>query len=343
MSVNITLRLFLAVIFSTVVATRLLAADSSNAAKHDKLADMAREYLTGTSQLSFSINTDEGTDGEFPRSEVPPALANYLGSTKWSATSKEIYKDGAWIVQFYDRLISIKPGFIRGSSLGGAYTTDPVALIADITGFDYGEVANYSFKFPGNKSCFGTPSGSFHFAFTTNKLVMSKCVNGQPNSDFSKETTYKEWINVWAQNAAKYCGTDVVNYCFIPQKMRTDEYYGDITRSTYRFGYVASKGLPMGGAGGQPADFLDLAKWNQQDDWVLAQNKYSPPLKLVFKLAPQGSLVAWDIYEITKEEFKTAEESWKAEEYLDALPESTLMQPTPVFPKKSGYFMENKR
>lgn len=335
MSVNKTLRLFLVVIFSTVSATRLLAADSvSDAAKHGKLADMAREYLTGTSQSNLSFNTDDGTDGEFPRREVSPDSANYLGSTKWSATFNGIYKDGAWIVQFYDRLIAIKPGFVRGSSLGGAYTTDPVALITDITGSDYGEVFNYSVKFPGNKSCFGTPSGSFHFAFTTNKLVISKCVNGQPNSDFTKETTYKEWINIWAQDAAKYCGTDIANYCFIPQKMRTDEYYGDIARITYRFGYVASKGVPMGGAGGQPADFLELFKWNQQDDWVSAQNKYSPPLKLAFNFVPQGSQAVWDVYELTKEELKAAEESWKAEEPPATLPENTLMQPTPELPSR---------
>ena len=331
MSVTKTLRLFSVVIFSVAAATPLFAADSiSDATKRDKLTDLVREYLTRTSQPNLAITVDFGSAGEGFPPEAPSASANYLGSTKWSATAKEIYKDGAWIVQFYDRLISIKTGFIRGSSLGGTYVTEPVALMADITGFDYGEVAMYNFIFPGSKRCFNTPSGPFHLAFTTSKLTMTKCVNGQPNSSFSKETTFKEWINVWAQNAAKYCGTDVANYCFIPQRMRTDEYYGDISRSTYRYGYVASKGAPMGGAGGLPADFIELIKWNEQDGWVGAQNKYSPPLKLAFKHAPTGSQIAWDIYEITKEEFKAAEQSWEVEEHLNVAPENILMQPDPI-------------
>jgi hypothetical protein len=343
MSVNKTLRLFLFVIFTVAAAMPASATEPiSDAVKHERLADMARGYLAGTSQSNLAINAYEGIDGQFPSSESRSALDNYLGSTTWHVTYKELYKDGGWILQFYDRLISIRPGFVRGSVLGGAYTTEPVAIIADITGLDYGEVSVYDLKFLGHKGCYLTPSGSFYFAFTTNMLTASKCINGQPDPSLSKEIPYKEWINVWAQNATKYCGTDVANYCFMPQRMATHEYYGEISRWTLRYGYVASKGSPMGGAGGQPADFLELMKWNEQDDWVFAQNKNSPPLRLTFQYVPRGSQIAWDIYEITKEELKAAEESWKPEEHASALPENTPIQPTPALPTKSGYFLENK-
>jgi len=319
-------------------AAPLYAADLVTA-KHEKLTDMTRDYVTWTSQSNLAANIDVGTVMEATSPGVPVSSANYLGPLKWSVWRKEIYKDGAWIVQYYDRLISIKPGFIRGSSLGGVYTTEPVALLADITGFDYGEEANYSYIFPGHKGCFSTPAGSFHLAFTTSKLTMTKCVNGQPNSAFSRETTYKEWTNVWTQNAAKYCGTILANYCFIPQHLPRKEVYGDISRWAFRYGYVASKAVPLG-TNGLPADFIELFRWNQQDGTIAATYKDSPPLKLAFYFTPQGSDLIWNVYEITKDELGVAEESWNVEERPATLPEDTLMQP--AFVPGAGNFLKNK-
>jgi len=305
MTTNKTQKFLSLVIFFTVAP--LFASDSmSDAAKRVKLADMAQEYLTGTSQPSLAVNIDAAADMEGILPGELSALATYLGSYKWSQTSEERYLNGAWQVQFFGRIIAIKLGFIRGAfnSLTETYKTTPVAMLADVTDLDYDESKDYPYALVGSAGCFQTPSGPFHFAFAADKLTISGCVNGQPNSStFSRTITYQQWRDVWIKDASKYCGVAVKDYCVIPQTIFKSD-------KTFRLGLIVDKGAPLSGGGGLAADSVELCKGTAENA-VCARNVDSPPLNLTFTLAPQGTYLAWDIYSNTKDKLSMGKQIWE--------------------------------
>lgn len=305
MTTNKTLKFLSLVIF--FAAAPLIAAETvNNGAKREKLGDIAREYLTGTSQPNLVVNVDAASGEEGMLPGEPSALATYLGSLKWQQTDEERYLNGAWQVQFFGRIISFKLGFIRGAfnSLADTYKTTPVAMLADITDLDYGESKDYPYALIGSAGCFQTPSGPFHFAFAAAKLTVSGCVNGQSNSSvFNRTITYQQWLDVWTKNASKYCGIVVKDYCFMPQTL----YKSD---KTFRLGLIVDKGAPLSGGGGLAADSVELCK-GTGDSGVCAKNVDSPPLNLAFAFVPQGTDIAWDIYSNTKDKFAEEEQIWE--------------------------------
>lgn len=305
MTTNKILKFMSLVIF--LAATPLIAAESmSNDSKREKLDDIVRGYLTGTSQPNLVVNVDAASEEEGALPGEPSALATYLSTLKWQQTDEERYINGAWQVQYFGRMISIKLGFIRGAfnSLTETYKTTPIAMLADVTDLDYGESKDYPYALVGSAGCFQTPSGPFYFAFATAKLTVSACVNGQPNSSvFSKTIAYQQWLDVWTKNASRYCGTVVKDYCFMPQT----SYKSD---KTLRLGLISDKGAPLSGGGGLVADSVELCKVTG-DNGVCARTVDSPPLNLTFAFAPQSTYIAWDIYSNTKDKFAEGEQIWE--------------------------------
>jgi len=288
-------------------AVPLFAADSAaGAGKYDKLSNMAREYLTETSQPNLVTNIDAVSSGEGILPGEPSALATYLGSLKWYLTSEERYLNGAWQVQFFGRMISIKLGFIRGAfnSLADTYKTTPIAMLSDVTDVYYGSSKDYPYTLVGSAGCFQTPSGPFHFKFAADKLTVSACVNGQPDSSaFSKTITYQQWMDAWTKNAAKYCGGAVKDYCFIPQVT----YKSD---RIYRLGLLVDKGVPLSVPGGLAADSVELCK-DDGASFICARTADSPPLNIFFNYDTQSQYLAWDIYSNTKGKLAAEGQVWE--------------------------------
>lgn len=300
MNVNIILRFILIVLFgSTPAITLVIANDSTN------------NPMEETSQVSMEkpdyfpkTFSDGASKVERRLVKPPPGAGTFLGEMKEEQSHDEKFKAGAWLVPVYGRLISIKPGFIRGSSLGDVYNTKPVAMVSDITDFDSGKALVYNYAFPGLAGCYSTTSGDFYFEFTVDKLTLAKCDNGRPDISSGKSVGYKQWLETWAQNASKYCGTVIKNYCFIPQNLMGKERYGEVSKWVERTGFVVSKKSPLSG-GGLPADFVELGKHTGHAGWPPSMVA-SPLLKLIFQAY---MIPSWLIYEMTKKEMPIAKQN----------------------------------
>ena len=329
MKTNKTLRFLSVAIFAIAIAIPAFASDKSakNLTDTDKfhtVADMVQDYLNRTSQSDLKIESDASAFGQDKYFELPQASKDvYVGSITWRWTRQESFKDGAWLVQFYGRMISVKLGFIKGSFMTEpVYNIIPVAMVSDITDFDYGYIGTYPYILADSASCYNTPGGNFHFAFRNKNLTISKCVNGQPDSSFSRTITYEQWTAAWAQNAAKYCGINIPGYCFIPQ------YIFKGANMPVRYGFVASKGVPLSGDG-LPADFIELfRKTNNVVHIPWSVN--SPALKFTFKFVPNSWPFIWHIYQMAKEDMKEAGQSWKSDEQINVPLVNKLISPVTI-------------
>lgn len=239
--------------------------------------------------------------GEAPPIPPPPNAGALLGKVSSELSKNDIFKAGAWLVRVYDRLISVKPGFIRGSSLNNVYAANPVALISDITEFDSDKALVYNYAFPGRAGCYPTVSGEFYFEFAKEKLTLAKCTNGRPDYSFKETIEYKQWLQIWAQNAAKHCGTAVKDYCLIPQVLEGKERHNEINYWVSRFGFVVSSGSPLS-RNGLPADFVARGM-RSENAGVASLVPDSPLLKLIFQ--PSVS-PWWLVYEIKQDPFLNA-------------------------------------
>lgn len=252
-------------------------------------------------------------------STAPNALtantSDFLGLIKWEWNPPELNRNGAWNVQFFGTMLSIKPGFVRGDFdvSSGGYKILPVASITDVTDVTFNEIAMYPYIFAGSRAkCHVAPTGTFYFEFTDKALTMATCENGKPDYSFVETITYSQWMNAWARNASKYCNTGIGDYCLISQELMSPG-------GTVNHGFVASKGSLLSDAG-LPGDYIEVeistAVPQHLVDTPLA---CAPPLNLVFERARPRYADLWKIYKVSDKEAKTFAEKRGGGEYQIAV------------------------
>jgi hypothetical protein len=291
------------------------------------LLDTIESYMVRPVPAKLKINADL----EDLASKVNILAAPW--SIVWDATNQELYKDGAWIVEFGSRTIAVKSGLVRGAfdASTQAYNMRPVAIVSDITDIDSGKVETYNYAHMGFANCYRTPSGSFYFKFTAENLSVAKCgeddstklfavgnldvVTSRPDLSFHKTIADKQWQDLWVRNAAKYCGTAMKDYCFVPQVLAGKDYQTENSPWTYRYGLIVSKGNMLSPKHKLQTDFVELFNWNTLAKTGNPPNVESPPLNLILKFTPKDlTRLEWQIYATTGAYLRENGRAWESDE-----------------------------